>query len=259
MNPRTLALPADRPGWGPSIAATALWHGAGGLRMQLLTDEERARLALISSIVRFSKGTQIYRQGATADSIFNLVRGVVKSYRALPDNTEHITAFLFPDDLFGLIEEGKYVNAAEAVTPVTAYRIPIAALKVRLQKDAELEFHVISKIVHELREAQRHAFLVSRHRGVTKLALFLQMLENYQTARGERADEIYLPMTRSDIADYVGMSLESVTRSFRLLESKHILAFRNRRHVEIIDRPLLETIASAGDASRISARRGGQD
>jgi CRP-like cAMP-binding protein len=259
MNARISALPANAPNGGPSVSATALWGTNGGLRMQLLTDTERAELAVISSIVRFSKGTQIYRHGATADSIFSLVRGVAKTYRSLPDNTEHITAFLFPDDLIGLMEEGKYVNSAEAVTPVVAYRIPVTALKTRLQKDAELEFHLISKIVHELREAQRHAFLLSRHRAVTKIALFLKMLENYQTARGENIDDIYLPMTRSDIADYVGMSLEAVTRSFHLLESKHILAFRNRRHVKIIDQPHLETMALARRAPPPPARRSGMD
>jgi CRP/FNR family transcriptional regulator len=91
------------------------------------------------------------------------------------------------------------------------------------------------------------------------MALFLNMLENYQTARGENVDEIYLPMTRSDIADYVGLSLEAVTRSFRLLEGTHILAFRNRRHVKIIDRPQLEAIALLRETTRPAARQSGAD
>ncbi len=259
MDARTRILPSEPPGGGPAIAATALWGAAGGLRMQLLTEEERARLAVISSIVRFAKGEQIYRQGEAADSVFNIVCGVVKSYRVLAGEREHIAAFLFPGDLIGLMEEGNYVNSARAVTPVTAYRIPAAALKTRLQKDAEIEFHVISKVVHDLREAQRHAFLLSQHRAATKLALFLQMLENQQISRGENADEIYLPMRRSDIADYVGISIEAVSRSLRALESDGILALKNRRHIEILDRRGLAAIAMQREPRDVPARRAGQD
>lgn len=259
MNAQTHILPSVPPSRGPAIAATALWGAAGGVRMQLLTEEESARLAVISSIVRFAKGEQIYRQGDAAASVFNIVRGVVKSYRTLPDEHEHITAFLFPGDLIGLMEEGTYVNSARAVTPVTAYRIPAAALEMRLQKDAELEFHVISKVVHDLREAQRHAFLLSRHRAATKVALFLQMLENYQISRGENAEEIYLPMRRSDIADYVGMSIEAVSRSLSALESDGILALKNRRHIEILDRRGLEAIAAQREPRDMPARHAGQD
>jgi hypothetical protein len=90
---------------GPSIAAVALWGASGGRRAQLLTDEERAQLSVIASLARFKKGAQIYREGERADAVFNVVSGVVKSYKVLPDKTERIAAFLFADDLFGLAEE----------------------------------------------------------------------------------------------------------------------------------------------------------
>ncbi len=60
-----------------------------------------------------------------ADAVFNIIGGVVKAYRTLPDETESISAFLFVDDLFGLVQEGKYANSAKAVTAVTAYRLPV--------------------------------------------------------------------------------------------------------------------------------------
>jgi len=221
-----------------------------------LTDEERLDLAVISSVVRFKKGTQIYRERDRADAVFNINNGVVKSYKTLPDETQHIVAFLFPDDLIGLAEEGKYVNSTEAVTAVTGYRIPVKALETRLQKDPGLEFHVICKLCHELREAQRHAFLLSKHRALTKVALFLQMLENYQAAKGEGTGEVYLPMRRSDIADYVGMSFEAVSRSFRALASRGVITFRDRRHVKIIGRAQLEMVASESKTSDLPRRRG---
>jgi CRP/FNR family transcriptional regulator len=210
---------------------------------QLLTDDERARLAVIASIVRFKKGENIYREGDRADAVFNIIRGVVIAYKEAPDSREHIVAFLLPDDMFGLSAERRYTNSARAITAVTAYRLPVAALRSRLSKDAELEFDVICKLCQELRQAQRHAFLLSQRRSISKLAMFLQLVEQLQIAKGEQAAEIYLPMDRSEIGDYVGMTLAAVSRGFRSLVTRGIIKFRDRRHVRIIDRSAFEKIA----------------
>jgi CRP/FNR family transcriptional regulator, anaerobic regulatory protein len=247
---RRITDPNGLPSGGPSIIGAPLWGSLDSNRRRLLTDEERAQLAVISSVVRFRKGTTIYGEGEHADAVFNIITGVVKSYKTLPDQTQHIVAFLFPDDLVGLTKEGRYVNSAEAVTAVTGYRIPVTALEARLRKDPELEFRVICKVCHELREAQRHAFMLSKHRGVAKVGLFLEMLENYQVARGDGAAEVYLPMSRSDIGEYLGLSLEAVSRSFRALVSRGVIAIRNRRHVRILNRAQLESVASESGRPR---------
>jgi CRP-like cAMP-binding protein len=141
------------------------------------------------------------------------------------------------------------VNSAEAVTTVSAYRVPTRALEAKLRGDSGLEFSVICKLCHELREAQRHAFLLSQRHAVAKVGLFLQMLESYQAARGESTEEIYLPMSRSDIAAYIGTSLEAVNRSFRDLARQGIIALRNSRHLKIVSRTDLEAIAADNKVS----------
>jgi CRP/FNR family transcriptional regulator len=209
-----------------------------------LTDKERALVAVMSTIVRFRKGESIYEEGDSANAVFNIIAGVVKSHKTLPDKRQHIVGFLFADDLVGLAENGKYVNSAEAVTPVTMYRIPTAALEVRLRTNPSLDFFVISKLCHDLRETQRHAFLLSKQHAAAKLGLFLQMLETQQSAHGPSMGEVYLPMSRSDIGAYAGMSLEAVSRSFRALVRLGAIALRDRRHIQIINRDQLEAIVS---------------
>jgi CRP-like cAMP-binding protein len=243
------------PKGGPSIVAPALWGSASGNPRHLLSDEQRAQIALISSLARFRRREKIYREGDRADAVFNIITGVVKSYKSLPGARQLIVSFLFADDLFGLAEEGRYVNSAEAVTSVSVYQIPVTALEGRLRKDPSLDFHVICKLCHELCEAHRHAFLLSRHRAPAKVGLFLQMLENYQAEKGEGAEEIYLPMSRSDIGNYIGISLEAVSRSFRALSTGGVIAFRNRRHIKIIDRARLNEIAWDSEASGLARRR----
>jgi len=228
---------------GPNIAARALW-GAAGYPGQVLTEEERSQLAVISTVARFGKGELLYRKGDHADAVFNLIGGVVKSYKTQENGLPHIADFLFPDDLIGLSEEGRYVNTAEAITAVSAYRIPTPALEVRLRKNATLEFNVICKLCHELREAQRHAFLLTRRHALAKVGLFLELLESLQAGRGEHTDEIYVPMTRTDIGNYIGTSLEAVSRSLRALAARGIIGFRNRHHIKILDRAGLAAVVA---------------
>ena len=239
-----MAKDPQPPGiYGPAIRALDPWAPTGGHAQQLLTDDERARLAVVASIVRFKKGEVIYRENDQADAVFNITSGVVASWKNAPDGREHIVAFLFPDDLFGLSAEGRYANSTKAMTAVIAYRLPVAALRSRLKKDAELEFHVICKLCEELRQTQRHAFLLSERKATSRLAMFLQLIEQLQIARGEQTAEIYLPMNRSDISEYVGLTLAAVSRAFRSLTMRGIIKNRDRRHVRIVDRSAFEKIA----------------
>ncbi len=240
------------PGGGPSIIAPALWTSGAGYP---LNAEERALLAVIATVVRFRKGETIYEAGDHADAVFNIITGVVKSYRDLPDEKQHIVGFLFPDDLVGLAESGKYVNSAEAVTAVTLYRIPTRVLEPRLRRNPNLDFQVIAKLCHELREAQRHAFLLSKQRAVARMGLFIQMLETYQDGQEQVTQEVYLPMTRSDIGAYVGISPEAVSRSFRDLVSRGAITFRDRRHLKIIDRAQLEAVIAEIDTTTVPRRQ----
>ncbi len=244
----TFAEPLDRK--GPSIVSIDPWVPGNptGTKRQLLSEAERSRLAVIASITRFKKGEDIYRAGDRADAIFNIISGVVKSYSG--NGGDRIVAFLFPNDLFGLSEEGVYANMARALTPVTAYRLPISALRGRLSKDALLEYHVICKLCEELRQAQRHAFLLGARRADARIATFLQMLEQLQAAKRDTASEIYVPMDRSDIGEYVGLSLAAVSRTFGSLVRRNVIKFRDRRHVKITDRPAFDRIVANGIVRR---------
>ena len=248
------ADPKSVPG-GPAIRAVDPWLPgipSRGKSRQLLGSEERASLAKIASVARFRKGEKIYSSGEPAEAIFNIISGIVKTYKPGVNGSEHIVAFLYPQDLFGLSEEGRYVSSAKAITPVTAYALPIPALRRQLSKDVALDFHLIAKLCQGLREAQRHALLLVQKYATSKLAMFLQLQEHVQSANG-KLPEIYLPMGRSDIADYVGMSLAAVSRGFRDLAAQRIIRIRDRRHVKIVDRKAFEKIA--GDTGRPARAR----
>jgi len=237
----------SRGSGGPRLRAVDPWlpgNPSPGESHQLLTDDERARLATIASIVRFKKGAQIYSEGEPGKAVFNIIGGVIKIYMVTPEGREYVSAFLYPGDLFGLSEEGRFMNSAKAVTPVTTYLLPLDALQRRVFKDADLEFHVIAKLCHELRQAQRHAVLLAQKHALSKLAMFLQIQEHIQSTDGVPL-EIYLPMGRSDIADFVSMSLAAVSRGFGSLVARGVIKYRDRRHLKIVDRKAFETLAAS--------------
>jgi CRP/FNR family transcriptional regulator len=194
--------------------------------------------------VRFKKGETIFRENERAEAMFNIISGVVKSYRTLPNGDQNILGFLLPNDLLGLVLYGRYVNSTTAVTPVTLYRIPAAALESKLRTDPELEFSFLAKACYYLHEVMCHAILRSKRHANAKIGLFLQMLENRQA--DANAGEIYLPMTRSDIGSYAGITLDAVSRSLRKLVDCGVVSARDRRHFKIIDPQRLEAIISEG-------------
>jgi CRP/FNR family transcriptional regulator, anaerobic regulatory protein len=234
--------PRDRRISGPSISAIPSHEASDGKITALLSERERNLLGRIAVTVRFDRGDTIYRAGDPATFVYNVSPGVAMTYRTLPDRTRAVVSFFYPDDLFGLSEEGAYVNSAEAVTPMTAHRLPVSASENLLRRDPTLEWHVLVKLCHALREEQRHSIILKQKGALTRLAIFLQMLDRARQARKDGSGEIYLPMTRSDIADYIGLSLAAVSRSFRTLAARHLIAFRDRRHLQIADQTGLASL-----------------
>ena len=118
---------------GPRLRAVDPWlrRNSPSTPHQLLSDDERARLATMATIVRFKKGEQVYSDGEPAKEIFNIISGLIKIYKPRPDGGEYVSAFLYPEDLFGLSEEGRYVNSAKAITPAIFYSLPLDAIRRR--------------------------------------------------------------------------------------------------------------------------------
>jgi CRP/FNR family transcriptional regulator len=124
--------------------------------------------------------------------------------------------------------------------------MPLPAVRHILDGNANLDVDVIIKLCEDLREAQRHALLLAQKRAATRLAMFLDLQEHLQIIRGQSASEIYLPMDRSSIAAYLGLTLAALSRAFRTLATKKIMSSRSRHHVKILNREAFNTLADAG-------------
>jgi CRP-like cAMP-binding protein len=145
--------------------------------------------------------------------------------------------------VFGLAERGRYVNSTRAITAATIYRIPLDTLTAILRQDAEIQFQFLCKVVHEVREEQRKAIIVARRDAPGRVAMFIDALRRRQAAGGRLLDIVEIPMTRSDIGDYLNLTLESVSRACRRLTDSGLVQF-TAGGVRIVDRPGFEKLVA---------------
>ena len=228
----------------PTIRATPFLElpPAGG---PLLTDRQRQQLIAIATRLRLPARMQIYEEESAAKWLFIVTEGAVKTYRDLPSGRRRIANFLFRGDIFGLAEKGKYLNSAQSLTRVTLYRIALTSLTEAFHHDLTLQYPFLCKVTHELRESQRRAIAISRRDAPGRLAMFLVMLRRHLFGNDSQADTIPLVMSRSDIADFLGLSREATSRASTELERRGLVHFQRGRTVKIVDDGRLVKLAAA--------------
>ena len=209
----------------------------------LLTDQQRRRLAEAATKLQLPARSIIYRDGEPADSVFINGGGVVISFKDMPSGKRRVAGFRYYADLFGLADHGKYVNTTRAVTPVTIYKIPIETLTAMLRQDADLEFQFVCKLVHELRQSQRKAIIVARRDASGRIAMFVDMLRRTPVNEGRPPDIVEMPMTRSDIGDFLNLAHESVSRACKRLGDMGIIEFK-KGTAQILDRARFDKLIS---------------
>lgn len=230
--------------WGPSLRAAPFGLASTKAVVQLLSNPQRLELAGIATHLRLPARTILYCEESLADWIFIVADGVVKAFRDLPSGKRRIMAFLFAEDVFGLVESGRYVNTVQTVTATRLYRIRLDKLMELLRHDSDLELQFLFKITHELRESMRQRIILSRRDAEGRVAMFLSLLEHNGRRRGH-ALQIEIPMTRSDIANFLGLSLEAVIRASHRLEQSGLVAFDGIHAARILNRQRFEELVSA--------------
>jgi CRP/FNR family transcriptional regulator, nitrogen fixation regulation protein len=173
--------------------------------------------------IDFSAGEEIYGQGERAGTLYEIRFGAVRLYRLLSDGRRQIVAFHFAGETFGFEADGIHSFFAEAITD-TCVR------KVKTSANSNISPQVLALALRGMVRAQQHLLVVGRQCALEKLGAFLIDLAERQDAP-ERID---LPMSRVDIGDYLGMTIETVSRSFSKLKAAGILRLHGIRSVEIV-------------------------
>jgi CRP/FNR family transcriptional regulator len=198
-------------------------------------------LMAISSLHRKAPGEVLFAEGDKADAIYEVLRGTVRLCKLLPDGRRLIIEFLSAGHLLGLAMDGDYVYTAEVITDVTVCRYKRAAFERLIDEVPGLARRLLAVASDELRAAQERMLLLGRKSATEKVASFLMLMASQQG--GEDAEEVAVPMTRSDIADYLGLTIEAVSRTLTKLKQHGVIALPTVTRIAILDRDHLEDLA----------------
>lgn len=200
-----------------------------------LEAEELRRLAEILQTVRYESGHTVFAEGDAADTLYNVTVGTVKLYKLLPDGRRQITGFLLPGDFLGLSVNENYAYTAETVTPATLCRFPRRRMEALLDEFPKMQRRLFSMASNELAAAQDQMLLLGRKSAKEKICSFLLMLSQRAQRRGHKENPVHVPMSRADIADYLGLTTETVSRTFTQLKTSRVISLLEGNKVQIHD------------------------
>ncbi len=209
----------------------------------VLNDQEISRLIAILQTVSVDPHDPIIDEGEPANYLFNLTGGAVKLYKLLPDGRRQITGFLFEGDFLGIAMNEKYAYSAEAVGPVSLCRFSRRKLEALLDEFPKLEKRLLGMASNELVQAQDQILLLGRKTAQEKIVSFLLNLSGRAVKRGAPASPVLLPMRRADIADYLGLTTETVSRSITKLKSAGRVRLLQGSKIELPDVDALQELA----------------
>ena len=187
-------------------------------------------------------GESLFIEGDPADNFYEVLSGTVRLHKLLPDWRRQITGFLSAGHLLGLSHANAYVYSAEGIGPVTVLCYPRARMDRLMDEVPGLARRLLAAASDELRQAQDQMLLLGRKTAAEKMASFLAALAALQG--GEDADEVELPMSRNDIADYLGLTMETVSRTLAKLKRDRLIALPTHTRIELLDRDRLEELAT---------------
>ena len=181
---------------------------------------------MIGASMSFARNAEIYGENEPAEYLYKLVSGSVRTSKILNDGRRQIGAFYLPGDIFGLEVGGEHALAAEAITDAKVIVVKQSAVEALAARDSEVARQLRTMTGRELQRMQHHILLLIRSAKERVAGFLLEM-----AARVKCNDEIELPMSRQDIADYLGLTIETVSRTLRVLENSAAIALPNSRRI----------------------------
>jgi CRP/FNR family nitrogen fixation transcriptional regulator len=199
-----------------------------------------AQARIIASEFNYRKGKEIFGEKEPAEYVYQVTAGAVRSYKLLSDGRRQIGAFHLVGDVFGLENGSFHRFTAEAIVDTSVRLIKRTSLERVAEADVSITHDLLYMTTDNLQHAEDHMLLLGRKTSLERVVAFLLEMDRRLTAAGI----IALPMGRRDIADYLGLTLETVSRALSKLHGSGILGFlgTNQRQIILLDRQQLANL-----------------
>jgi len=195
-------------------------------------------ISLMGACMRFDRGAEIFAEDEAAEYIYKVVSGAVRLSKLMSDGRRQIGAFYLPGDIFGLEAEEVHAFSAESIGDSQIVLVKRSALVAEAVKDGEMARQLWGKTVGHLQRAQSHMLLLGRKNAQERIAAFLMEMAGRQESTGS----VELPMSRQDIADYLGLTIETVSRTLTQLERDGVISIPVSRQITFRNQAALDVI-----------------
>jgi CRP/FNR family nitrogen fixation transcriptional regulator len=180
---------------------------------------------------KYPQGSEIFGEAEPADYVYQIRQGAVRTYKLLSDGRRQIGAFHLPGDIFGVENGDVHRFTAEAIVDTTVSIAKCRSLFAGLAKGDICTAKAVRDLVsRSLEHVENHLLLLGRQTSLERVAAFLAELDR----RLGQPAVVALPMNRRDVADYLGLTLETVSRAMSILRDEHILSFIGKTQREIV-------------------------
>jgi CRP-like cAMP-binding protein len=192
---------------------------------------------MMGAQMSFPRNAEIYGEGEAADYIYRVVSGAVRTYKVLADGRRQVGGFYLPGDMFGLEPGDEHTFSAEAIAESTVLVIKRSAVTALAERDTEVARQLWNLTGRELRRVQDHILLLIKSAHERVATFLLEMAE--RVSGGNAVD---LPMSRQDIADYLGLTIETVSRTLSHMESLATIEVPSSRRIVLRNRAALSRL-----------------
>lgn len=202
----------------------------------VLTPEQLMSLSKHTRRVHRSAGEELIADAMPIEAYANVLRGVIKLTKVLEDGRQQVVGLQFAPDLLGRPFAGESRVSAESASDVDLCMIPKSALESLIRQSAPLEHRIMLQALRELDEARDWMVTLGRKTAAEKVASFLYLIATHiDPEEGEASTTFDLPLSRADIADFLGLTIETVSRQMSKLKAEKIIEIVNYRHVTVPD------------------------
>jgi CRP-like cAMP-binding protein len=200
-------------------------------------DDLGSPVDLMGAPMSFGRNAEIYGEGEPADYLYKMVSGTVRTYKVLTDGRRQVGGFYVAGDIFGLETGEEHAFAAEAITDCKVLVIKRSALMALAERDHDVARQLWTITGGELRRVQDHIMLLVKSAQERVASFLLEM-----SARISAGNAVELPMSRQDIADYLGLTIETVSRTLTILENAATIELSSSRRIVLRNRSALSRL-----------------
>lgn len=208
-----------------------------------LTPTELDQFGNAMATIYVDAGAPLVDEGEDDNFIYSITSGSLKCFKLLPDGRRQITGFMFPGDFLGLAKSPTYINSVEAITPATLCRMSRKDLGRYADNISNLDRRLHEMASEALADVQDQILMLGRKTSEERVATFLLSLSRRAGERGGTINPVEIPMSRDDIGDFLGLTTETVSRTFSRLRKRGLIGQDKERRTEILDFESLREIS----------------